>query len=126
MLKSYAKGYRAEYELVHRLSGLGYMVVRTPRSGRIGLASPDIIAAKSGRLIVIEVKSRKSAFSIEQEQLKELDEWVEKAGATAYIACKISRKGWCFLKLEDVKNNKGNVGKKFMDSSGLSIENVCI
>ena len=126
MLKSYAKGYRAEYELVHKLSKMGYMVVRTPRSGRIGLASPDIIAIKNGKIIVIEVKSRKSAFNVKEEQLKELDEWVDKGGAVAYLGCKVARKGWYFLKLDDVKNNRGNIGKKFIDSFGINIENIGI
>src|SRR3989344_2197882 len=114
MVKSYAKGYRAEYELVHKLAGRGFMVVRTPRSGRIGLASTDIIAAKGGRLLVIECKSRKNGFTIDAAQLQELQEWVEKAGAVAYVGCKIARRGWWFLRLEDVKKNNGNVGKKFV------------
>lgn len=126
MLKSYAKGYRAEYELVYKLSRMGYMVVRTPRSGSIGLASPDIIAIKKGKIIVIEVKSRKSAFSVHEGQLKELEEWVQKGGAIAYVGCKIARKGWYFIKLDDVKNNRGNIGKKFIDSFGINMESIDI
>lgn len=126
MVKSYAKGYRAEYELVHKLAGRGFMVVRTPRSGRIGLASPDIIAAKGGRLLVIECKSRKNGFTIDAAQLQELQEWVEKAGAVAYVGCKIARRGWSFLRLEDVKKNNGNVGKKFVASAGLDLEQIII
>ena len=122
MVRSYAKGYRAEYQFVYILSKLGYMVVRTPRSGRIGLASPDIIAAKHGKLIVIECKSRKSAFKIVTEQLNELKEWRDKAGAHAYIGCKISRKGWKFLHLDDVYTNNGNIGKKFIESHGIPID----
>lgn len=125
MVRSYRKGYMAEYELVHAMSKIGYMVVRTPRSGRIGLASPDIIAAKNGRLIVIECKSRAQAFKIPAEQLNELKEWREKAGATAYIGCKIARKGWKFLHLDDVYANNGNVGKKFIENKGITIEDIC-
>src|SRR3989344_7203051 len=105
MVQSYAKGYRAERELVYKLSGLGYMVVRTPRSGRISLDSPDVIAAKNGKLVVIECKSREAAFKIEESQLKELLSWQEKAGAKPYIGWKISRKGWPFLHLRDVVAN---------------------
>jgi Holliday junction resolvase len=120
----YMKGYRGERELVHRLASLGFMVVRTPRSGRIGLASPDIIAAKRGRFIVIECKSRKSGFTVPPEQLNELAEWKTKAGAKAYIGCKVSRKGWFFLKLDDVIKNKGNVGKKFLEEKSITIEKL--
>jgi Holliday junction resolvase len=61
---SYRKGYSAELELTHTLAKLGYMTIRAPRSGRIGLPSPDVIAAKDGRLIVFEVKWRESAFTV--------------------------------------------------------------
>ncbi len=122
MVKSYSKGYRAEWSLTHILAKRGYMVVRTPRSGRIGLASPDIIAAKNGRLIVIECKSREGAFTIPEGQLNELMEWEEKALAVAYIAWKTSRKDWLFLTLKDVAGNKGNIGKKFAKERGIGID----
>ena len=80
-------------ELTHTLARMGYMAIRAPRSGRIGLDSPDIVAAKDGRLLVIECKSRMNAFTIPMEQLAELESWVTKARAVAYIGCKIHRKG---------------------------------
>lgn len=104
------------------LSKMGYMTIRAPRSGRIGLDSPDVIAAKDGRLIVIECKSRAKAFTVPMEQLAELESWITKAKAVAYIGCKISRKGWKFLKYEDVFANKGHIGKKFIEANGIPIE----
>lgn len=124
MVHKYAKGYRSERELVHTLSKMGYMVVRTPRSGRINLASPDVIAAKNGVLIVIECKSRAEAFTVPQDQLAELKEWQDKAGAKAYIGWKISHKGWFFLRLADVAGNNGNVGKKFAAEKAISINDI--
>ncbi len=124
MVHSYAKGYYAERELVHALSGMGYMTIRAPRSGRIDLPSPDIIAVKDGRVMVFEVKFRASAFTVPKEQLAELVEWKEKAGAIAYIGCKISRKGWKFLHLSDVIANNGNIGKKFIEEKGISIDQL--
>jgi Holliday junction resolvase len=124
MVKKYFKGYLAEWELTHKLSDMGFMVVRTPRSGRISLASPDIIAANRGKLIVIECKSRKSGFTVPPEQLNELKEWEIKAGARAYIGCKVARKGWFFLKLADVMKNNGNVGKKFLEEKSVRIEAI--
>jgi Holliday junction resolvase len=124
MVKRYFKGYLAEWQLTHKLSEMGYMVVRTPRSGRINLASPDVIAAKDGRLIVIECKSRKSGFSVSAEQLNDLREWEVKARAVAYIGWKVSRKGWFFLKLNDVIENRGNVGKKFLEEKSIGIDEL--
>ncbi len=123
-MRSYAKGYRAERSLTHKLAEMGYMTIRAPRSGRIGLPSPDVIAAKDGKLIVIECKSRESAFTVRAEQLDELTQWANKAGATAYIGCKQSRKDWKFLHLSDVVANGGNIGKKFIEDKGISILDI--
>ena len=124
MVKRYFKGYLAEWQLTHKLSEMGFMVVRTPRSGRINLASPDIIAAKNSRLIVIECKSRKSGFKVPPEQLDELREWKVKARAKAYIGWKVARRGWFFLKLNDVIKNGGNIGKKFLEKKAIGIEKL--
>jgi Holliday junction resolvase len=114
---SYRKGYAAENQLVHELYAKGWAVLRAPRSGCIGIASPDIVAAKDGKLIVIECKSRQGAFTVPKEQIEELNEWVSRAGAVAYVGWKISRKGWFFLTLDHVAKRNGNVGKKDLDSA---------
>jgi len=124
MVQLYKKGYRAEWELTHLLADKGFMVMRAPRSGRINLASPDIIAAKSGKLFAIECKSRASAFKVEQEQLAELAEWQAKGGAIPFIGWKISRRGWTFLHLKDVMENNGNIGKKFAAKKGFPLEAI--
>ena len=124
MVKKYAKGYRGERELVYLLSKLGFMVIRTPRSGRISLASPDIIAAKRGKLVVIECKSRNEAFSVDGDQLVELEQWQNRAGALPYIAWKLPRREWIFLHLSDVRKNNGNVGKKFAEEHGITIDKI--
>lgn len=123
-MHNYAKGYRGELELVHTLSRMGYMVIRAPRSGRINLASPDIIAAKAGKLIVIECKTSRDAFTVEADQLGQLNEWKERGGATAYIGWKISHKGWVFFGLETVQKNNGHIGKKFAAENGIGIDEL--
>ncbi len=120
----YAKGYRAELSLVHQLSDAGWMAIRTPKSGRLNLASPDVIAAKDGRLLVIECKSRKAGFKVEETQLLQLREWEEKAKATAYVGWKISHKGWRFLRLKDVIDNNGNIGKKIIEKVSIAFEEI--
>jgi len=122
MVRKYSKGYRSERELLFLLHDKGYMVIRAPHSGSINLASPDIIAAKDGKLIVIECKSRKAAFTVPKEQLDELQEWVDKAKASAYIGWKITRKGWTFLDLNIVVKNNGNIGMKFAEEHGKGID----
>ncbi len=121
---TYRKGYVGELELVHMLFEKGYAVVRTPRSGRINLPSPDIVAAKDGKLIVIECKSRHGGFTVSKEQLDELVEWETRAKAYAYVAWKVAYKGWFFLRLADVIANNGNVGKKFLSEKSISIDQI--
>ncbi len=123
MVKKYRKGYIAELGLVHKLSEMGYMTIRAPRSGRINIASPDVVAVKNGKIIVIECKSRKDGFNVKKEQLNELKKWSQ-AGAKAYIGWRLMRKGWLFLKLSDVIKNKGNVGKKFAKEYGITMEEL--
>lgn len=123
MVARYRKGYMNELRLVHLLSKMGYMVVRTPRSGRINLASPDIIALKNGKVIVVECKAREEAFRVDEAQLNELRQW-ENAGARAYVAWKLSRKDWVFLRLGDVMNNTGRVGKAFSNANGIKIDQI--
>lgn len=123
-MRNYAKGYAAELELVHELYGRGWSVIRAPRSGRIGIPSPDVVAARSGRLIVVECKSRACAFKVEHEQLEQLQDWRMRAGAIPYIGWKVARKGWFFLRLDDVVANNGNVGKRFLDGRSLGLDEL--
>ncbi len=122
MVKKYAKGYRAERNLLHTLSKIGYMVMRAPHSGSTNLASPDIIAVKNGRVIVIECKAREEAFKVEEDQLLQLKQWEEIGGAVPYIAWKVSREDWKFMHLRHVTENGGNIGKKFAEKSGIGID----
>ncbi len=117
MVKTYRKGYMGERHLVHELYKLGYAVVRTPHSGCIGLPSPDIIAIKGGRVVVVECKAREKAFKVSNDQIEELKVWQSRANAVAYIAWKISYKGWFFLPLDIVEKNSGNVNRKMLEFS---------
>lgn len=118
------KGYLGERELLYKLYEKGYVVLRSPRSGRIGLPTPDIIAIKNSKIYALECKSRNLAFIVPKEQLDQLKEWVNKAGANAYIAWKIPRKGWKFISLEDAIRNSGRISKRFCDIVGKDFDEV--
>ncbi|MEM5861011.1 MAG: Holliday junction resolvase Hjc [Candidatus Aenigmatarchaeota archaeon] len=120
----YMKGYLGERELLYKLYDKGYVVLRSPRSGRIGLPTPDIVAIKKSKVYAIECKSRNIAFIVPKEQLDQLKEWVEKAGASAYIAWKIPRKGWKFISLEDAIKNNGKISKRFCDLVGKDFDEI--
>lgn len=126
IVMSYQKGYRAEREMVHTLSDKGYMVLRAPRSGRIGLDSPDVVAVKKhdekNDVLAIECKFRKKAFKVEEGQLSELKQWEIKAGARCFVAWKQAYKGWTFFNIKDVLENNGNIGKRFAKKKGIDME----
>ncbi len=108
MVKTYRKGYSAELELLHKLSLMGFVAIRAPRSGRINLPSPDIIAIKNGKMVAIECKARTKGFKISKDQINELKLWSEH-GVDVYIGWKQLRKDWIFINLEDVINNNGGI-----------------
>ena len=123
-MSSYTKGYSAELELLHTLYDRGWAVLRAPRSGRVGVAAPDLVAIKNSRVIVIECKSRVGAFTVEADQIGQLKEWQKRTGADAYVGWKVSRKGWFFFTVEDVIANGGHLGKKFLTEKAILIDKV--
>ncbi|MEM7826604.1 MAG: Holliday junction resolvase Hjc [Candidatus Aenigmatarchaeota archaeon] len=123
-ISKYKKGYRAEWELLHKIYKSGFLAIRSPRSGRIGLPSPDIIAVKNRRLIVIECKSREDGFTVDKDQIGQLKAWKKRAKAMVYIAWRMSRKGWRFIPLEDVIKNRGRIGKKFYEKNGIEFDKI--
>jgi Holliday junction resolvase len=121
---NYKKGYRGENELVHMLAKKGFMALRAPRSGRINLPSPDVIAVKSGKVYAVECKSRKNGFKVPAEQLEELLQWEKIGGSETYVAWKIAYKGWFFIPLKKVMENNGNVGKGFCAENGKPFDEI--
>ncbi len=105
MVKTYRKGYMAERELVHIMHSRGWAAIRSPRSGRMGMPLPDVVAIKSGRVLSFEVKSREPGFSIRHEQYRDLVEWKNMTGSDVYIAIRVPRKGWFCISLDDLPEN---------------------
>lgn len=122
MVKTYRKGYRGELELVHLLAKHGWLVLRSPRSGRIRLPSPDIVAVKNGKVLALECKVREEAFSIPKEQVEQLAAWEKRGGAHAFIAWKIPRREWRFFKIMDVKRNNYKLNKRLFKKGILFTE----
>ena len=118
-MHTYKKGYRAEKELIKLLSSLGYAVLRTPKSGKNTI---DVIACKRGQIFVFECKNWKSKVRVNEKQLDALIDFSEKAGAIPLIAIKKENKFWKFLRVEDVKENKGNIQEKLLKEKSFSVE----
>ncbi len=103
-MKTYAKGARAELELLHFLNSKGFAVIRAPSSG--GDLSPvDVVAIKRGLIIAIESKNHAKKPKLPQDRIDRLKEWSDKAGAITFLGWRTKNK-WLFLQLKDVIENK--------------------
>ncbi len=114
MVKTKAKGSRAERELLHMLAKEGFQVLRAAGSGTFPLPTPDIVAAKKGKLFIFEVKSKKTkTLFITKKQMEELLEWKKESRAKAFVAWKTRGK---FFLIEPKHLKKT---KKFFSFSNL-------
>jgi len=123
----HAKGANAERELMHLFFKQGFSVVRIAGSGTSPLPAPDIIAIRNGRIVAVECKARKAKnLAITVGQIGELTEWAEKAGGEGWIAWKVPRKGWFFLKPNEMKNTGKffTISQKDAMAKGLLFEAV--
>ena len=107
MVLRYSKGARSERELLLRLSGINYSVMRAAGSG-VNSLSPDIIAIKEGRGFAFECKAWATNLIIEPERLDSLQTWEKNTGMQTFIAWKINNKGWFFIKLNELLRNGKN------------------
>jgi len=91
---TYAKGSRAERELIHFFTEHGFEVIRAAGSG-VNSLSPDILAFRQGRQYAIECKAWDSgSLSFEKEKVAQMKKWEEVTGITYYVGWRVSREGW--------------------------------
>ena len=108
MNKNKARGTALERYIVSRLRDKGFAVVRAPASGSKRKDHvPDIIALKSGIILLIEVKSRKSGnrIYIGKEQAGGIREFARKSGGELFVAAKI-KNILCFIKFEELRKTE--------------------
>ncbi|MEM2137643.1 MAG: Holliday junction resolvase Hjc [Candidatus Anstonellaceae archaeon] len=91
---TYAKGSRAERELIHFFTEHGFQVIRAAGSG-VNSLSPDLLAFRHGKQYAIECKAWDSgSLSFEKEKVAQMKKWEEVTGITYYIGWRVSREGW--------------------------------
>ncbi len=99
----------AERELANILWSKGFAVIRGPASGAGTRRrfQPDLVAMKSGKIAVIEVKkTNKLPVYIRSEQILGLSEFSRRANAKAFIAVRLKGGKWLFYRLTEVKTTK--------------------
>ncbi|MCX8174904.1 MAG: Holliday junction resolvase Hjc [Candidatus Micrarchaeota archaeon] len=95
--RTYAKGAKAERELIAYFSKNGFAVIRAAGSG-VNSLSPDILAFRRGVQYAIECKSwDKASLSFEKRRVEAMKRWEELTGITYLVGWRISREGWLFF-----------------------------
>ena len=99
LMAHYNKGANAERELIHILFDNGFAVLRVAGSGVSPLPSPDVVALKNGKILAFECKAWKaSSLAIPLADMDDEINWAKTAGAEFFIAWKIPREGWLFVR----------------------------
>ncbi|MDO8427795.1 MAG: Holliday junction resolvase Hjc [Candidatus Diapherotrites archaeon] len=120
----YAKGANAERELLLMLFKEGYACARVAGSGSSDIPCPDLVALKNGKGFAVEAKAWNGNYlNIEVSKFEELQAWAKVSGLELLIAWKVPRKGWIFLKENQLRNtgkfysinleDAQNIGKTF-------------
>ena len=98
-----SKGSVFERQLIKMFWDSGWAASRVAGSGSSSFFSPDVIAGKNGRVIVIEAKvsSSKKKY-LTKEEVLQLKEFSKIFGAEAWIAVKFKNNNVKFVSLNNV------------------------
>ena len=74
-----------------------------------GISQPDLIALRSGKILAFECKAWNSEYlSIPLNTFDDTSAWCDNAGADFFIAWKVPKKGWLFVKPHLFKRTEKN------------------
>ena len=103
------KGCRTERELVHLFWDNGWSASRVAGSGSTTIPAPDIIAGKSGRVLVIECKARKESTAyLTKKEVEELTLFANILGAEPWIGVRFNNTEWRFIETSKTKLSRGD------------------
>lgn len=117
-MNRYIKGARSERELVDMFFSRGYSVMRSAGSG-VNSISPDLISYKRGMGMAFECKAwANGSLKIEPDKFEILRRWMNNTNMETYIAWRMSRIGWFFIKLEEMSKK----GKNYTVTKKIAIK----
>jgi Holliday junction resolvase len=115
-----AKGTQAENELIHMFwdSNEGWVAVRVAGSGSGRYPSPDILASRGDRKIVLEVKTVSSVKKFfDKTQIEELIYFAQKFGAESWVGVKFKENQWYFMPTSELAiTRSGNYSLSLIDA----------
>ena len=126
MASGKALGARLENQLANLLWGMGFAVVRGPSSGSGARRrfQPDLVAIRSGKILVFEVKRGHEGrpLYLRASQVEKLAEFASRAGGEAFIAVHIPWLGWRIHRLDSLERVSDARFKISNPESGLRLE----
>jgi len=108
-MSSNRKGDRRERELVNRLDGAGFAVMRAPASGSAtDRELPDVLAGDGDVFYAIEAKSSSGQpIYLSGEEVEALIYFARNFGAKARVAVRFDRESWYFFHPGDLHVTDG-------------------
>ena len=105
-----SKGINLERELIHMFwATKKWVAARCAGSGSMRYPSPDIIASNGENILVIECKSNKKNYVyLTKNEVEDLTKFAEMFGAIPLVAVRFDRKGWYFIKIDDLDETEKN------------------
>ena len=102
----YQRGATFERHLLTQLWQRGWASIRAAGSGTRIEPVPDVLAAKNGKLIIIEAKTTKNDRLSLKTAILQLADFAKVSGGDSYIAVRFFRKQARFYPLEKLLNAK--------------------
>ena len=124
-----SKGTNAERDLIHQFWENGFAAIRSAGSGSMRYPSPDILAAKEGKIIALEVKiTKNNSKYFEREEILALRGFSRLFKAEPFIAIKFKKEKWWFLKLDNLieKEKSFMANLDLAKNKGISFESLII
>ncbi len=95
----YKKGYNFERKIKLELEADGWKVIR---SG--GSKKPDMVAARNGKIVIIECKiTKKNKVYLECDEVENLKDVAEHFGAECMYAVKTIREKWSLVSVDSLR-----------------------
>jgi len=93
----------------------------------VNALSPDLVAMKKGRCIVIECKAwDRGSLSLEPDQFEKILEWESNTEFPTYVAWRMNGMGWFFIKPGEFEKGRSNynITKKKVLGLNRKLEDV--
>ena len=122
-------GTKAENELIHKFwDSNGWVCIRVAGSGSTQYPSPDLLASRGDRKIVMEVKfvsGVKKYFS--KQEIQDLNYFAKKFGAEPWVGIQFENKQWYFIvtsELEITKSENYSISLINMKRKGFRFDEM--